>query len=75
MFLEEFLPTYACRAAQQRQRPADDIWADMPPDPTVIFSETLLGYAFIRPVNPVRMAEPDGPALRLYLCELAVSGL
>ena len=57
VLLEELLAADAARAAQQRQRSADDIGRDVAPDLRVVVAEPLLGDALVRPVDAVGMGE------------------
>src|SRR5690625_4545772 len=59
MALEETLACDPFRAADQRQRTIGDELGHARPDLRKIFCKPLLGDSRIRPVDPIRMGQPD----------------
>ncbi len=72
MLLKEHLAGDSARAAQQCQRPTDDIGRNIAPDLGVIVGKPFLGDAFVGPIDPIGMGQRDGASLRLWRCCLAL---
>ena len=65
VLLEELLARDPVRAAQQRERPADDERPHERPDLGVIVGKAFLGDADVGPVDAIGMGQRDRPALGL----------